>query len=78
MSTKTELESRIVELEQQLEAKCSRSTGHHIEHCSIDMCKPDETKIAVARAVHAGMIALQELGGNSYGLYLAAPTQEED
>jgi hypothetical protein len=42
----------------------------NIENCTVDMSKPDETKIAIAKAVEEGMKALQSLGGNSYGIYL--------
>lgn len=71
--TKTELESKVKELEGMLEIEQLRSTGHTISNCNIDMTKPDETKLAIARAVAEGMKALQGLGGDSYGLYFTGP-----
>ncbi len=69
MSTILELENEIKELKKQLEAEKERPTGHTISDTRIDMSIPDETKIAIAKAVQEGMKALQGLGGNSYGIY---------
>lgn len=78
MTTKADLEKKVSELEEALASERRRPTGHNIENCHIDMTKPDETKLAVARAVMEGMKALQSLGGNSYGLYLSAHKPDYD
>lgn len=73
MKTKKELQDKIESLEEQLAEERERPTGHKIESCTIDMAKPDETKIAIAKAVLEGMKALNSLGGNSYGIYFEGP-----
>jgi hypothetical protein len=70
MPTKTELQHKIRQLDEELAAEKKRPKGTHIENCSIDMSEPDEVKLAVARAVLEGMKALQTLGGNNYGIYI--------
>ena len=70
MTTKADLEETVKSLEALLETERQRPTGHIISGCTIDLSKPDETKIAVANAVEEGMKALQSLGGDSYGIYM--------
>lgn len=67
--TKLDLENEIDELKASLELERMRPTGHALNNCHIDMTKPDETKLAIAKAVKEGMKALQSLGGESYGIY---------
>lgn len=73
MTTKIELIEQIGELEKELKREKSLPKGLTVSQCSIDMTKPDTTKLAIANAVAEGMKALQSLGGDSYGLYVAAP-----
>ena len=77
MTTKAELVKKIEVLESSLEKELSRPTRHTISSCSVDMTKPDETKLAVAKAVTEGMKALQSLGGEVYGVYIAAPSESD-
>lgn len=72
MPTKPELEETVKRLEDLLEVEQHRPTGHIISGCTIDLSKPDETKIAVANAVEEGMKALQSLGGDNYGIYMGS------
>ena len=64
MTTKTK-----ADLQKEIEILKSNQ-GHIINNCNITAASPDETKIAVAKAVEEGMKALQSLGGNSYGIYI--------
>lgn len=70
--TKKELELKVKTLE---EALSTIPRGNSISDVSIDMSKPDETKLAIANAVSEGMKALQSLAedqSNSYGIYISS------
>lgn len=58
--------------------KKSKQPDISIENCTVDMSKPDLTKLAIAKAVEEGMKALQTLGGNNYGIYISSNKEENN
>lgn len=79
MSTKAELEVQVAALLEQVaeqEALATNQVGTNISNCNIDMGEACEMKLVVAQAVLEGMLALQTLWGDNYGIYIGSkPTR---
>lgn len=76
MKTKAELMKKIAELESALEAEKKRPTGHTISDCHIDMS--DDSGIAIAEAVKAGMDALKQIKSQpTYGVYFGSSDRSD-
>ena len=65
------------ELQEHLDKERARPIGHTISNVTIDMGNSADYKKAIADAVKAGMVALQNIeSGNSYGIYLAGTSDQ--